>query len=476
VLSNLELHAVESSALGVDLLKSSLNVDVRLTADTTEEKLSLAEVSVVVAALVKEGLGEFVDALVVLLIETSARRIDIASLLVAALHLAVSITVLADAVLVAVAGSVAGGARRSAQVRSISLGSRDDSSAHLVDSLLDSDLLVELLEVLLSGLLHEDTLGGLKRNFKDGDSVGDLDGCILADRDTLVVVGDVEISHLLITILAGLTVALDVLLDVVKLVLEGVARLGVDLSVVDPEEGVDISDVGTDGIIIVVSKAAGANRRGSGDVDVGRKSKLVEDRAGEASLDVEDKLLEETVGGHGVESGLHLGGSHVAATREAKSTLRAVIVEEDKDVVLGARLESLAAADASHILTSEDLDKVVAGHIAASVIVGDARVHIRTVRLVDDLTLLGILVVVSDIILHHDDDVLIGNTHLVDNLISMADISLVTIVVVTIRTSGENNPGVLLTLLLAQVRKRVGESSNSKGKNSDKISTHLCFK
>jgi len=453
-ISYLNVHLLEASALVGDLVESSLNVDISLTADTTEEELSAAEVRMLIAAGLEEGVSKLVDASVMLLgaVETNLGRIDIAALLVAALHLAVSLTVLADAVLVAVAGAVAGAASRRGQVRSIGLGGRDDSLSHLVDDILDVHLPLELVIVLISRLAHEDTLGGHERNLKGGDSVGDLDvAAAVGTGGTVEVLGDVQGGHALVTVLAGLAVALDVGLDVVELILEGVARLGVDLSVVDPQEGVDISDVGVDGVIVVVGEAAGADGGSSGHIHVVGEGELVEDRASEASLDVEDELLEELLGGHGVESLLHGVSIEIAGVGEADGALRAVVVKEDKNVIVGGGLERLAAADASHVLTSKNLHEVLAVDKSASEILGNTVVHIRAVGLVDDLSGLGVLNVVSDIILHHNDDVLVRDAHLVDNLISMAHISLVTIVHVGVRTSGKNNPGVLAKLLLRQV-------------------------
>jgi len=466
--ANLEVHLLETSALGGNLVKSSLNISITLLADTTEEELSLAEVRMLVATGIKEGTRKSVDTPVALdRVEASLWRILIAGLIVAALKLTPLRAVLADAVLVAVARAVTGLARRSAQVRSVGLGSIDDGRGHIVDSLLDGDLLLELIEVLVSGILEEDTLGSLERNFKDGNSVSDLDRSVsMSNVLGLVEGGDIHGGHVLITILAGLTVALDVGLDVIKLILEGVASLGVDLSIVDPEVRVDISDVGTDGIIPVVSKAACTDGSGSGDINVLGKSDLVEDRAREASLDVEDEVLVELLGGHLVEDGLHLRTVDIATTREADSSLRAVIIEEDKDVILRGRLEGLAAADASHVLTSKDLDEVLAGDKAASVILRNSGVHIRAVGLVDDLTRFGVLRVAGDIILHHDDDVIVRDTHLVDGLIGVAQVGLVTVVVVTVRTGGKNNPGVLLTLLLRETSKRVCTSNCNKSKKS----------
>jgi len=429
----------------------------------------------IVATVSKELLSKLVDTSITLLrVKAEPGRINIATFLVAALHLAVLVVVLTNAIRVAVAAPVASAAGRHAQMRSIGLGSVDDGSSHVIDGLLDGDLLVELLKVLISGLVHEDTLGGHKRNLEGGDSISDLDGSSLNSGGGVEEVGKSDTLHPLVTVLAGLTVALDVLLDVVELILEGVTSLGVHLSIVDPEVRVDISDVGTDCVIPVEGKAALTNRGGSGDVHVVGKDELVEDRASEASLDVDNEVLEHLLAVHGVDGGLHLGAVEVAATREADSTLRTVIVEENKNVVIRARLEALATADATHILTSKDLDEVLAGNKVASVILGNTLVHIRAVGLVDDLTGLGILIVVSNIILHHNNDALIRNTHLVDNLIGVANISLVTIVVVTVTASSKNNPGLGGKLLLRKVRKRIGTHCNSsKSKKSKNKSVHL---
>jgi len=420
----------------------------------------------IITTSIKEGRSKLANANITLLrVETFTRRINIATLFVAALHLAVSSTVLTIAVLVAVAAPVAGSASRLAQVRSIGLGSSDDGSSHVIDSLLDSNLLVELLKVGISRLSHEDILGGLKRNFKGRDSVSDLNRSRFSGNRWLIVVSKLHGSKLLLTILASLTVALDVLLDVVKLILEGVVTLAVDLSIMDPEEGVDISDVGTDGSIVVVSKAAGTNRSGSSNINVLRKVKLVEDRTREASLNVDDEVLEKILGSHGVESALHLGSIEVAATREAHCTFRTVIIKENENIIIRTRLEGLATADTSHVLTSKNLDEVLTVDKIASIILRNTVIHIRASGLIDDLTTLGVLSIVSNIILHHDNDTFIRNAHAMDNLVGVTNISLVTIVVITIRTSSKNNPGVLLNILLGKTREGIGANSDSKKKS-----------
>jgi len=395
-------------------------------------------------------------------IVVGAWRIIVAALFIAAFKLAVRSAVFLNAIMIAVAAIITAGARSHAKMRSIGLGGFNDGGGHIINSLLDGDLLVELLKVLVSGLRHEDTLGGHERNFKGRDSVSDLDG---SSRNSSAS-GLEEFSHIdvldgFITILASLTVAFDVLLDVIELILESVTGLAVNFSIMDPEEGVDISDVGTDGIIPVVSKAAGTNRSGSGNINVRGKNKLVEDRAREAGLDVDDEFLEHVLRSHGVDDSLHLVAIKIATIREAHSTLTAVIIEENENIIIRTRLKSLATANARHILTSHDLNPVVAVNIWSSIILRNSGIHIRAVGLVDDLSGLGVTRVTSNIILHHNNDTFIRDTHVVDDLIGVANISLVTIVVVTITTSSEENPSLSFKLLLGKTSKRISCNCNS---------------
>jgi len=475
--NNLESLEVEGTTLGTNLLNGSLHINIGLLADTTEKKLGLANVRVIVATASEVLLSELVNTgLIALNIKAVIRRIEVATFLIAALQLAeFSAVTIIGAVLIAVARLITGLTSRKTKVRVLRHGSIDDGSGHFVDSLLDEDLFVELLEVLIGGLVHEHTLGGHERNVESGDGVSDLDRSARGDRaGGLEVVGHSHGTHLLlVTILASLTVTLDILLDVIEIILEGVASLGVDLSIVDPEVRVDISDVSTDGVIPVESEAALTNRGGGGDVHAVRKAQLVEDRASEASLDVEDEVLVHLLLSHSIDSVLHLLSIDVAAAGEADSTLRTVIIEEDKNVIIRARLKALATADASHVFTSEDLKEVLASHEIAGVILGDPSVHIRTVRLVDDLTLLRIRVRVSDIILHHNNDALVRDAQLVDNLISVADISLMTVVIITVAASDKNDPSLSLGVLLRKMSERISAHSNSKSDKSEECKTHL---
>jgi len=235
----------------------------------------------------------------------------------------------------------------------------------------------------------------------------------------------------------------------------------------------EVARVRAKSCIVVAGVSVLTDRSGSGDVDISREGELVEDRAREAGLNVEDELLEQLLGSHGVEEVLHLGTVEVAATREAHGTLTAVIVEEDKNVIVRGRLEGLAATDASHVFTREDLDEVLAVNKRASEILRNAGIHIRASGLVDDLTALGVLSIVGDIILHHDDDMVLRDTHVVDNLISVADISLVTIVVVTITTSSKDYPSVGRELLLGKTSKRISKCNSGKSEKSKQSRIHF---
>jgi len=184
-----------------------------------------------IAACVKEGARKLKDAGVPIRVETKFGRLNSATFFVAALHLAVFSTVVADAVLVAVARLITGDASRSVQVRSIRLGSLNDGMSHSIDRLLDRNLLVELLVVLICGLFHEHTLGSLKRNIEGRNSISDLDTSISSSaRGGLEVASDIHLGHTLVSILASLAVVLDVVLDVIELILEGVTNPSVYLS------------------------------------------------------------------------------------------------------------------------------------------------------------------------------------------------------------------------------------------------------
>ena len=56
---------------------------------------------------------------------------------------------------------------------------------------------------------------------------------------------------------------------------------------------------------------------------------------------------------------------------------------EDEDMIVGSALDGLAAAD-RHRLALQDLQEVDRVDITAGVILGNAVVHIRSIRLVDD--------------------------------------------------------------------------------------------
>ena len=74
-----------------------------------------------------------------------------------------------------------------------------------------------------------------------------------------------------------------------------------------------------------------------------------------------------------------------------------VVGVEDEDVVVGAALDGLAAADA-HLFTLKDLQEVDRVDVAAGVVLGNVVVDIRAVGVVDDDAGGRVPVVVGDVI------------------------------------------------------------------------------
>ena len=67
-------------------------------------------------------------------------------------------------------------------------------------------------------------------------------------------------------------------------------------------------------------------------------------------------------------------------------------------------------------------------------------VHVSPVRLVDDLARGGVLLVVGDIVVHHDDDVVVRDSVGVYDLVGMTDVCLVTIVEPSVTAGNQKHP------------------------------------
>jgi hypothetical protein len=126
---------------------------------------------------------------------------------------------------------------------------------------------------------------------------------------------------------------------------------------------------------------------------------------------------------------------------ESDETGCTVISEVDKDVVLGSGLEDLLATNSSGI-ASEDSEEISGVDISSLIIDLDASINILSFlqkrRLVENLAGEGVFRVIGDIIVSHSDDVFRGKSVSLQDLISMEDISLMSVVVVIVGTSNED--------------------------------------
>ena len=86
------------------------------------------------------------------------------------------------------------------------------------------------------------------------------------------------------------------------------------------------------------------------------------------------------------------------------------------------------------------LEEHIRPHGAAHVVLGNPLVHIGPVGVVDDHSGSRVLLGVGDVVVHHDDDVVIRDAVGVDNLVSVTHVSLVTVVEPAIAASYKKDP------------------------------------
>ena len=106
-----------------------------------------------------------------------------------------------------------------------------------------------------------------------------------------------------------------------------------------------------------------------------------------------------------------------------------MVSEIHKNIVIGSRSQGLARSHVGVDLFSlEDLEEDVWPDAATDIVLGHAVVDIGAVGVVDDLAGGGVLLVVGDVIVHHDNDVVIRHPVTTDDLVGVTHVSLVTIV------------------------------------------------
>ena len=92
------------------------------------------------------------------------------------------------------------------------------------------------------------------------------------------------------------------------------------------------------------------------------------------------------------------------------------------------------------------LEEHIRPHGAAHVVLRNPLVHIGPVGMVDDHSGSRVLLGIGDVIIHHDDDVVIRYTVGMDDLIGVTYVCLVPIIEPAITTSHKKNPQVSILL------------------------------
>jgi len=128
---------------------------------------------------------------------------------------------------------------------------------------------------------------------------------------------------------------------------------------------------------------------------------------------------------------------------------------------LGLAVGSQDGTRSSVGVTSHGSHEVLRSDVSARVVNLEVTSDIRTVSSVEELTWERILSVVSDIVVHHKDDVIVRDTVLLHDLVSVGSISLVSVVVVTVGTGNNDSPVVS------------GGLSNSSHSGTEKSSSHI---
>ncbi|KAF7843112.1 hypothetical protein G2W53_000017 [Senna tora] len=109
--------------------------------------------------------------------------------------------------------------------------------------------------------------------------------------------------------------------------------------------------------------------------------------------------------------------------------------------IKGASGQHLATTSSEGGTVGENnIEEVVFVDMSSSIVLGNSLVDIRTVRIVDDNTRSWIFGIKCNIVIHEDDDVFICNPSFLKYLISMANVSLVPIIIPTTRTSHKHRP------------------------------------
>merc|ERR550534_1457258 len=94
------------------------------------------------------------------------------------------------------------------------------------------------------------------------------------------------------------------------------------------------------------------------------------------------------------------------------------------------------------IMAITNLEEYVGSHAATDVVLGDSVVDVRPVRVVDDLAWSWVFLVVGNVIVHHDNDVVVRNSMCVHDLVGVAHVGLVSVVEPTVAAGDQEDPQV----------------------------------
>jgi len=88
----------------------------------------------------------------------------------------------------------------------------------------------------------------------------------------------------------------------------------------------------------------------------------------------------------------------------------------------------------------QDSKEVFWSNIVSFVVNIATSVNVLTVRLIEEFAWDRVLLIICDIIIGHQDDIVCGETVLYEDLVSVADVCLMSIVPEAIRASDEEGP------------------------------------
>ena len=189
-----------------------------------------------------------------------------------------------------------------------------------------------------------------------------------------------------------------------------------------------------------VGRLSGISSRNCINIEVGRE--ILEHWTRFASLKIVDKLRVLIVSVHSLESGEEIIGIEVSA-RKSNETWSTVVEETQENVVISTRQKGSSVSSFNGGLVVGEDSKIVSWGNSGTFVIDDAasidiNTRVFSRRFVEKLSLVWVLLAVGNIIVREYDDVRSEVSLLEKGLVSMADIRLMSVIAVSIRTSNEH--------------------------------------